>query len=78
METGTGRMTTTVRHPPVELPRCQHCGCIIARVEEGALKFSVRSRLVAVRLNDGVAEMNCPHCGEATDLPLTHRWWRSK
>jgi predicted RNA-binding Zn-ribbon protein involved in translation (DUF1610 family) len=68
--------TKAGRGAPVDVPRCTSCGEEVARVESGSLKFAVRSRIVAVRLKDGVAEMNCPKCGDATDIPLTYRWWR--
>lgn len=70
-------MQTTIQDPAVPVPRCGSCGHALARIEDGTLKFPVRSRLLAVRLADGVAEMNCPKCGEATDLPLHYQWWKS-
>jgi len=53
------------------IPRCSNCGEALARIENGVLKFLVRSKILAVR-DDGQAEMNCPGCRSKTGLPLVY------
>lgn len=61
---------------PVSAPTCPHCGEVLGWVEDGALKVTIKNRVLAVRLSTGVAETNCSKCRKPVELPLTYQWWR--